>query len=195
MLVGPCLAGHPLLTTFETSPSLMLSFVCDFKVAVWVSNRQRQVNKNSSCSLGLDAKDIVADFHECEHVDLGRNRGILRLCKVELWVGQSCESYRKMKRALQFWVAKIWLIVLTFTALLLADMARVLQIIQGEDILHLSLCVDDGARSILDAGLDLLSQELFHVVWLLVRQKRGQVLKFKWNRNGQISNRDSNLNF
>ncbi len=69
--------------------------------------------------------------------------------------------------------------VLTFTALLLADVAGVLQIVQGEDILHLSLCVDDRARSVLDASLDLLSQKLFHVVWLLVRQKRGQVLQFK----------------
>ncbi len=85
MLVGPlCLAGRPLLTTFETSPSLMLSFVCDFKVAALVFSRQRQVNNNSSCSLRLDTEDVVADFHECEHVDLGRNRGILRLGEVEL---------------------------------------------------------------------------------------------------------------
>ena len=43
------------------------------------------------CSLGLDAEDIVADFHESEHIDLGRNGGLLRLCEVEFGVGKGRE--------------------------------------------------------------------------------------------------------
>lgn len=67
-------------------------------------------------------------------------------------------------------------IFLTFAALFLADVSRVLQVVQRENVLHLGLSVDDRASAVLDACLDLLAQELLHIVWLLVRQKRGQVL-------------------
>ena len=69
---------------------------------------------------------------------------------------------------------------LTFAALLLADVTGVLKVVQSKDVLHLSLSVDDGTGAVLDAGLDLLAQELLHVVWLLVRQKSSQVLNFKY---------------
>lgn len=71
------------------------------------------------------------------------------------------------------------MVVLTFAALLFADVAGVLQVVQSEDILHLSLGVDNGSGATLDASFDLLGQELLEVVWLLVRQKRRQVLHFK----------------
>ena len=68
---------------------------------------------------------------------------------------------------------------LTFAALVLRDVVLALQVVEGEDVLHLSLSVDNGARSILNARFDLLAEELLHVVWLLVRQKSCQVLNFK----------------
>ena len=49
-------------------------------------------------------------------------------------------------------------------------MTGVLQVVQGEDVLHLSLSVDDRAGAILHARLDLLTQELLHVVGLLKRE-------------------------
>ena len=70
--------------------------------------------------------------------------------------------------------------ILTFAALVLADVARVLQVVEGEDVLHLGLGVDDGAGAVLHASLNLLAQELLHVVWLLVCQKRSKVLYFKY---------------
>ena len=39
-------------------------------------------------SLGLDAKDVVANLHEGEHVDLGGDGGLLSLREVVLRVGQ-----------------------------------------------------------------------------------------------------------
>ena len=66
--------------------------------------------------------------------------------------------------------------MLTFAALLLVNVARVLEVVQREDVLHLSLRVHDGARAILHARLDLLAEELFHIVGLLVGQERGQIL-------------------
>lgn len=36
------------------------------------------------CSLRLNSEDIVADLHESEHVDLGRNGSLLGLSEVEL---------------------------------------------------------------------------------------------------------------
>ena len=35
------------------------------------------------------------------------------------------------------------ILLLTFAALLFADVTGVLKIVEGEDVLHLSLCVDD----------------------------------------------------
>ena len=75
---------------------------------------------------------------------------------------------------------------LTFAALLLADVTRVLQVVQSKDVLHLSLGVDDGTGAVLDAGLDLLAKELLHVVWLFVRQKSSQVLIFKYHTSELI---------
>ena len=70
--------------------------------------------------------------------------------------------------------------ILTFAALVLADVAGVLQVVESEDVLHLGLGVDDGTGAVLDTCLNLLAQELLHVVWLLVRQKRSKVLYFKY---------------
>ena len=89
---------------------------------------------------------------------------------MELRVRKGCEGYPNLK------VSVTESLKLTFAALLLGDVALVLQVVEGEDVLHLSLGVDDGSGAILDAGLDLLAQELLHVVWLLVGQKRCQVL-------------------
>ena len=51
-------------------------------------------------------------------------------------------------------------VALTFTALLLRDVASVLQIVESKDVLHLSFSVDDRAGAILDTRFDLLTQEL-----------------------------------
>ena len=56
-------------------------------------------------------------------------------------------------------------------------MTGVLQVVESEDVLHLGLCVHDGAGAVLHSGLDLLAQELLEVVWLLVGQQSGQVLE------------------
>ena len=61
-------------------------------------------------------------------------------------------------------------------ALLLGDVAGVLEVVQGEDVLHLSLSVDDRAGTILNASLNLLAQELLQVVWLLVGEQSCQIL-------------------
>ena len=71
--------------------------------------------------------------------------------------------------------------LLTLAALLFADVARVLQVVESEDVLHLGLGVDDGARAVLHAGLDLLAEELLEVVWLLVGQQSGHVLETNSN--------------
>ena len=60
-------------------------------------------------------------------------------------------------------------------------MTGVLKVVESEDVLHLGLSVDDRARTILDACLDLLAQELLQVVWLLVGEQSCQVL---WNTQG-----------
>ena len=65
---------------------------------------------------------------------------------------------------------------LTFAALILSDVVLALQIVQGEDILHLSVSVDDGALTVLLAGFNLRYEEVLNVVRLLVCQKGGQVL-------------------
>ena len=65
---------------------------------------------------------------------------------------------------------------LTFAALILGNEVLTLQIVQSEDILHLSVSVDNGAVTVLLASLDLLHEEVLNVVRLLVRQKGSQVL-------------------
>ena len=56
-------------------------------------------------------------------------------------------------------------------------MTGILQVVKREDVLHLSLGVDDGAGAVLDARLDLLGQELVQVVRLLKREQGRQVLE------------------
>ena len=92
---------------------------------------------------------------------------------MELRVRKGGEGYRIRKMSV---TGNLFHVILTFTALLLGDVALILQVVEGEDVLHLSLGVDNGSGAVLDAGFDLLAQELLHVVWLLVRQKRCQVL-------------------
>lgn len=65
---------------------------------------------------------------------------------------------------------------LTFAALVLCDVVLALQVVEGEDVLHLSVCVDDWALSVLLTGFNLLDEEVLDVVWLLVGEKSGQIL-------------------
>ena len=67
-------------------------------------------------------------------------------------------------------------LMLTFAALILRDVVLTLQIVQGEDVLHLSVGVYDGAFSVLLTGFNLLYEEVLNVVRLLVGQKSGQIL-------------------
>ena len=128
-------------------------------------------------SLGFDSENIVTNFHEGEHINLGRDRGFLRLCEMEFGVCKGSEGYKTTKLACQLQKEKG--VKLTFAALILADVTRVLQVVKGEDVLHLSLSVDNGAGAVLHACFDLLAQELLHVVWLLVGEKSCQVLKIQ----------------
>ena len=77
------LAAVPRITTFETSPRLLSSCLSSLPRVVRMWER-----RFGECSLRLDAEHIVADFHESEHIDLGRNGCILRLCEVEFGVGK-----------------------------------------------------------------------------------------------------------
>ena len=65
---------------------------------------------------------------------------------------------------------------LTFAALLLVDVTGILQVIERKDVLHLCLGVYNRTRSALHACLNLLAEELLHIVWLFVRQQCCQVL-------------------
>ena len=104
-------------------------------------------------SLGLDPEDVVANFHKGEHVHLGGDGGLLCFCEVELRVCKGCQGFKKR-------LHKSVDVALTFTALLLRDVASVLQIVESKDVLHLSFSVDDRAGAILDTRFDLLTQEL-----------------------------------
>ena len=70
-------------------------------------------------------------------------------------------------------------------------MARVLQVVEREDVLHLSLGVDDRARAILHARLNLLAEELLHIVWLLVSKQGSQILWSKSNTRVKMMCKDS----
>ena len=48
------------------------------------------------------------------------------------------------------------MVILTFTALFLGDVSRVLEIVECEDIVDLGLCVDNRFCTILDSSLNLL---------------------------------------
>ena len=74
-------------------------------------------------------------------------------------------------------VEQISVLLLTFAALILSDVVLALQIVQSEDVLHFSVGVDDRAITILLTGLNLLHEEMFDVVWLLVGQESGQILR------------------
>ena len=65
---------------------------------------------------------------------------------------------------------------LTFTALFSGNATRSLKVVESENILNLSLSVDNITVTIFLSLLDLLDQELLNIVWLLVAQQSGQVL-------------------
>ena len=45
--------------------------------------------------------------------------------------------------------------------------------------MHLSICVNNGAFTVLLAGLNLLDKEMLDIIGLLVGKKSGQILKRK----------------
>lgn len=66
--------------------------------------------------------------------------------------------------------------MLTFFALFLGDMSCPLEVIESEDVLELSLIVDNGATSLLFALLQEVDQELLNVLWLFIANNGCQVL-------------------
>ena len=66
--------------------------------------------------------------------------------------------------------------LLTFFALFLGDMSCALEVIESEDVLELSLIVDNGATSLLFALLQEVDQELLNVLWLFIANNGCQVL-------------------
>ena len=74
---------------------------------------------------------------------------------------------------------------LTFTALISSDVVLSLKVIESEDVLHLSISVNNRAFTVLLTGLDLLDEEVLDIIWLLVGKKSGQILKRKFG----VSNR------
>ena len=68
---------------------------------------------------------------------------------------------------------------LTFAALISCDVVLSLKIVKGEDVLHLSISVNNGAFTVLLAGLDLLDEEVLDIIGLLVGKKSGQILERK----------------
>ena len=67
--------------------------------------------------------------------------------------------------------------ILTFTALFLCDVAGVFQVIEREDVLHLSLSIDYCSWAILHTRLDLLAEESLEGIWLSVGDDCCQVLE------------------
>ena len=103
----------------------------------------------------LNAKNIVANLHEGEQVNLGWNNSFLSFSEVELRISKSLQS---------------------FTALFLSDVASTLQVVESENVLQLLISVDDGTGSVFFTDFDLINQELLNVVGLLVSQKSRQIL-------------------
>jgi hypothetical protein len=66
--------------------------------------------------------------------------------------------------------------MLTFFALFLRDVSSTLEVIESEDVLELSLIVDNGATSLLFALLQEVDQELLNVLWLFIANNGCQVL-------------------
>ena len=59
------------------------------------------------------------------------------------------------------------------------DVVLALKVVQGEDVLHLGISVNNGAFTVLLAGLDLLDEEVLDIIRLLVGKKSGQILERK----------------
>ena len=74
---------------------------------------------------------------------------------------------------------------LTFAALISCDVVLSFKVVKGEDVLHLSISVNNGALTVLLTGLDLLDEEVLDIIWLFVGKKSGQILKRKFG----VSNR------
>ena len=66
--------------------------------------------------------------------------------------------------------------MLTFFALFFGYMSSTLEVIESEDVLELSLIVDNGATSLLFALLQEVDQELLNVLWLFIANNGCQVL-------------------
>ena len=66
--------------------------------------------------------------------------------------------------------------MLTFFALFFGYMSSTLEVIESEDVLELSLIVDNGATSLLFALLQEVNQELLNVLWLFIANNGCQVL-------------------
>ncbi len=66
--------------------------------------------------------------------------------------------------------------MLTFFALFLGDMSSTLEVIESEDVLELSLIIDNGATSLLFTLLQEVDQELLNVLWLFIANNGCQVL-------------------
>ena len=66
--------------------------------------------------------------------------------------------------------------MLTFFALFFGYMSCALEVIESEDVLELSLIVDNGATSLLFALLQEVDQELLNVLWLFIANNGCQVL-------------------
>lgn len=67
--------------------------------------------------------------------------------------------------------------MLTLLALFLGDVSGALEVIEGEDVLKLSLIVNDGAASLLLALLQEVNEELLNVLRLFIADDGCQVLK------------------
>ena len=72
---------------------------------------------------------------------------------------------------------------LTFAALLLGDRSRPLEVVEGEDVLQLSVRVHNRAAPVLLPLLYLIDQERLYVVRLFVAQKSRQILHSVSNRH------------
>lgn len=67
--------------------------------------------------------------------------------------------------------------MLTLLALFLGDVSGALEVIEGEDVLKLSLVVNDGAASLLFALLQEVDEELLNVLRLFIADDGCQVLE------------------
>ena len=92
-----------------------------------------------------------------------------------LRVGESFKGCYEKERTINGIIFK-----LTFSALLLGNLTRSFQIVEGEDVLEFRVCEHDGAGTVGLAGFNLLNQELLELILaveLLVADESGQILK------------------